>query len=60
MLFSKNQRIGGSDVDTTTILRGGKTKTKKKKTGSDDGCLIFKIQKLGPEEDTWTYMPHNE
>jgi hypothetical protein len=22
--------------------------------------LIFKIQKLGPEEDTWTYMPHNE
>jgi hypothetical protein len=55
MLFSKNQRIGSDVVDTTTILRGAKTKTKKtKKTGSD-GCLIFKIQKFGAEEDLWTY-----
>jgi hypothetical protein len=48
MLFSKNQRVG-SDVDTTTIPRG----KKKKETGSDD-WLVFKFQKLGPE-DPWTY-----
>jgi hypothetical protein len=35
--------------------QGQKQKTKKNKKTGSDGCLIFKIQKFGAEEDLWTY-----